>query len=152
MKKCNEVMTKEPVCCLPNDSVAKAAELMKSENIGSIPVIENEQSQKLVGIVTDRDLALKIVAEALDAKATNVEAVMTHKVVTCHADDDLQKALDAMAEHQLRRVPVVDDNHRIVGIIAQADIATRVDELEKTGEMVKEISQDLVFTKDSLGG
>jgi CBS domain-containing protein len=94
-----------------------------------------------VGIVTDRDLALEIVASALDAKSTKVETVMTRKVVTCFASDDLQKALDAMAEHQLRRIPVVDDNNRIVGIIAQADVATRVDEPEKTAEMVKEISQ-----------
>ena len=141
MKKCNEVMTKDPVCCLPNDSVAKAAELMQSENIGSIPVIENRQSQKLVGIVTDRDLALKIVAEGRDPKTTKVEAVMTHNVVTCRADDDLQKALDAMANHQLRRIPVVNNDNKIVGIIAQADVATRVDQPEKTADMVKEISQ-----------
>ena len=141
MKKCKEVMTKDPVCCLPSDSVAKAAELMKSENIGSIPVIESEQSLKLVGIVTDRDLALKIVAGALDPKSTKVETVMTHKVITCLADDDLQKALDAMAEHQLRRIPVVDRDNKIVGIIAQADVATRADQPEKTAEVVKEISQ-----------
>jgi len=141
MKKCSEVMTKSPVCCLPDDSVAKVAELMTSENIGSIPVIENRQSQRLVGIVTDRDLALKIIAKGLDAKSTNVEVVMTHKVVTCLADDDLQKALDAMAGHQLRRIPVVDNDNKIVGIIAQADVATRVDQPEKTAEMVKEISQ-----------
>jgi CBS domain-containing protein len=134
-------MTKNPVCCLPNDSVAKAAELMKSGNIGSIPVVENEQTKKLMGIVTDRDLALKIIAEGRDAKSTKVETVMTHKVVTCHADDDLQKALDAMTEHQLRRIPVVDNDNRIVGIIAQADVATRANQPEKTAEMVKEISQ-----------
>ena len=139
MKKCNEIMTKNPVCCLPNDNVAKAAELMKSGNIGSIPVVENEQTKKLVGIVTDRDLALKIIAEGRDAKSTKVETVMTHKVVTCHADDELQKALDAMTEHQLRRIPVVDNDNRIVGIIAQADVATRADQPEKTAEMVKEI-------------
>jgi CBS domain-containing protein len=141
MKKCNEVMTKNPVCCLPNDTVIKAAELMKSENIGSIPVIENEQTQKLVGIVTDRDLALKVVAEGRDPKTTKVEAVMTHNVVTCRADDDLQKALDAMAEHQLRRIAVVDNDNKILGMIAQADVATRVDQPEKTAAMVKEISQ-----------
>lgn len=141
MKKCNEVMTKNPVCCLPDTMVAEAAKLMKSKNIGSIPVIENEQTKKLVGIVTDRDLALKIVAEGLDAKSTKVGAVMTHKVVTCRADDDLQKALDAMAEHQLRRIPVVDNDDKVVGIIAQADVATRVNQPEKTAEMVKEISQ-----------
>jgi CBS domain-containing protein len=142
MKKCNEVMTKNPVCCLPDDSVAKAAELMKSENIGSIPVIENAHTKKLVGIVTDRDLTLKIVSEGRDAKATKVAAVMTRKVMTCRADDDLQKALDAMAEYQLRRIPVVDNDNQVVGIIAQADVATRVDQPEKTAEMVKEISQN----------
>jgi CBS domain-containing protein len=141
MKKCDEVMTKNPVCCLPNDMAAKAAELMKSENSGPIPEIENEQTKKLVGIVTDRDLALKIVAEGCDAKSTKVEAVMTRKVVTCLAGDDLQKALDAMAEHQLRRIPVVDKDNKILGIIAQADVATRVNQPEKTAEMVKEISK-----------
>lgn len=141
MKNCNDVMTRNPACCLQNDTVLKAAELMKSENVGAIPVVENEQTKKLVGIVTDRDLTLKIVAEGLDAKVTRVKAVMTHKVVTCRAEDDLQKALDTMAEHQLRRIPIVDDDNRIVGIIAQADVATRVDQPEKTAEMVKEISQ-----------
>lgn len=141
MKKCNEIMTKDPVCCLPNVMVAEAAKLMKSENIGSIPVIENEQTKKLVGIVTDRDLTLKIVAEGRDAKSTKVEAVMTRKVVTCRAEDDLQKALDAMSENQLRRIPVVDNVNKILGIIAQADVATRINQPEKTAEMVKQISK-----------
>jgi CBS domain-containing protein len=142
MKKCDEVMTKYPVCCLPTDSVAKAAELMKSRNIGSIPVIENEKTQKLVGIVTDRDLALTIVAVGRDAKSTNVDAVMTYKVVSCLADDDLQKALDAMAKQKLRRIPIVDHDNKIVGIITQADVATRINQAEKTAEMVKEISKN----------
>jgi CBS domain-containing protein len=141
MKKCDELMTKNPICCLPNSMVAEVAQLMKRENIGPIPVIENEQTRKLVGIVTDRDLAMKIVAEGRDAKSTTVEAVMTRKVVTCRADDDLQKALDAMSEHQLRRIPVVDKENKILGIIAQADVATRVNQPEKTAEMVKGISR-----------
>ena len=141
MKKCNEVMTNNPVCCLSSDLATKAAELMKSNEIGSIPVIDNESTKKLVGIVTDRDLTLKILAGGLDAKSAKVDAVMTRKVITCRADDDLQKALAAMAEHQLRRIPIVDDDNKIVGIIAQADVATRVDQPQKTAEMVKEISQ-----------
>ena len=141
MKKCNEVMTKNPVCCLPNDMVAKVAQLMKSKDIGPVPIIENEQTKQLVGIVTDRDLALKIVAEGRDAKSTKAEEVMTRKVVTCRGEDDVQKALDAMSEHQLRRIPVVDNDNRIVGIIAQADVATRVDQPAKTAEVVKDISQ-----------
>jgi CBS domain-containing protein len=76
MKKCSEVMTKNPVCCLPNDMVADVAGLMQGGNIGSIPIIENAQTKKLIGIVTDRDLTLKIVAKGLDAKTTKVEAVM----------------------------------------------------------------------------
>ena len=141
MKKCNEVMTKSPVCCLPSDMVEDAAKLMKGGNIGSIPVIENDQTRRLVGIVTDRDLAMKIVAEGQDARSTRVEAVMTRKVVTCGADEDLQKALDAMSEHQLRRIPVVDAENKVIGIIAQADVATRLDQSEKTAEEVKGISQ-----------
>ena len=141
MKKCNEVMTKNPIYCLPNDAVARAAQLMKNENIGPIPVIENEQTKRLVGIVTDRDLALKVVADGRDPKSTKVEEVMTRKVVTCRPEDDLQTALDAMSEHRLRRIPVVDDDNKLVGIIAQADVATRVNQPQKTAEMVKEISQ-----------
>ncbi len=140
MIKCIDVMTKDPICCLPEDTVVKAAKLMKSGNIGSIPVVENEQTKKLVGIVTDRDLALTIIAEARDARDIKVESVMTTGVITCLAQDDLQKALDAMSTHQLRRIPVVDLKNRILGIIAQADVATRVDSPEKTAEVVKEIS------------
>ena len=134
-------MTQDPVCCLPTDSVSKAAQLMKSEDVGSIPVIENEQTMRLTGIVTDRDLALQVVAEERDPSSTQVSDVMTYEVVTCRTTDDVQKAVDAMAQYQLRRMPVVDEDRRIVGIISQADVATRIDRTEETAEMVKEISQ-----------
>ena len=139
--KCSEVMTKNPECCLPNDSVVKAAQLMKRLNVGPVPIVESEETRKLVGFLTDRDLALKVVAEGRDPKSTKVEEVMTHKVVTCHLEDDLQKAMDVMAENQLRRIPVVDKSSKIIGIIAQADVATRLDQPVKTAEMVKDISQ-----------
>jgi CBS domain-containing protein len=141
MKKCSDVMTQDPVCCLPTDTVSQAAQLMKDENVGSIPVVEDEQTMKLIGIVTDRDLALQVVAPEWDAETTQVDEVMTYEVITCHADDDLQKAVDAMSKHQLRRLPVVDGDGRIVGIISQADVATQVEKSEEVAEMVKEISQ-----------
>jgi CBS domain-containing protein len=141
MKKCSDVMTKNPACSLPQDGVVKVARLMKSKDIGAVPIVENKETKKLVGMVTDRDLALRIVAEERDPKSTTAEEVMTRNVVTCQADDNLQKALDAMSEHQLRRIPVVDSNNAIVGIIAQADVATRVDQPAKTAELVKDISQ-----------
>jgi CBS domain-containing protein len=139
--KCSEIMTKDPVCCLPSDTVVRAAQLMKTENVGAIPVVANPQSKRLSGIVTDRDLALKVVAEARDAKSTTVEKVMTAGVIACRANDDLQKALNAMEGYQVRRIPVVDDNDQIIGIIAQADVATRINEPKKTAEVVEEISK-----------
>lgn len=93
------------------------------------------------GIVTDRDLALKIVAEALDARNTTVEEVMTTGVAACRAADDLEQALDAMEEQQVRRRPVVADNGRIIGIIAQADVATRLEKPQQVAEVVEERSK-----------
>ncbi len=141
MKRCDEVMTKDPICCLADDVVAKAAQIMKDRDIGSVPVIENEHSRKLVGIVTDRDLALQVVAYGYDPKTTKVAYVMSHGVVTCRAEDNLQEALDLMSDYQLRRIPVVDNHDQIIGIIAQADVALRGNQPEKTAMTVKEISQ-----------
>jgi len=140
-KKCAEVMTKDPVCCLPTDTAARAAQLMKDSDVGPIPVIENELTKKLIGIVTDRDLALKVVAEGRDPNTAKVEDVMTRALVMCRADDDQRKAIDLMAERQLRRIPVVDERWKIVGIIAQADVAIKTTVPEKTAGVVEEISK-----------
>lgn len=142
MKTCSEIMTSNPVCCLPNDTVVSVAERMKIYDIGSLPVLENAQNQKIIGIVTDRDLALNVIGKSLDPGTTQVESVMTRKVVTCRADDELQVALDAMSDHQLRRIVIVDDGLRVLGIISQADVATRVDQPGKTAEVVKDISKE----------
>ena len=144
MKKCSEVMTQNLVCCLPTDTASKAAQLMKTEDVGSIPVIEDERTMKLIGIVTDRDLALQVVAAERDPGSTRVADVMTYEVITCRAGDDVQKAVDAMSQHQLRRILVIDGGHCIVGIISQADVATRVNQSKEIAEMVKEISQPTV--------
>jgi CBS domain-containing protein len=140
-KKCRDVMTEELVFCTPGDTVSKVAQLMKREDIGPVLIVDNERSKTLVGIVTDRDLALKVVGEGRDPKSTKVEEVMTRKLITCHADDNVENAMKAMAQYQLRRIPVVDENMKLVGIISQADVATRVDEPERTAEVVREISQ-----------
>lgn len=150
MIKSNVVMTKDPECCLPGDSVSTAAQKMKEKNVGAIPVIEDEQSKKLVGIVTDRDLALHVLAESRDARTTKVADVMTRKVIYSHVDEDLDKVVDTMGKYQLRRMPVVEDGNKIVGIISQADIATRVDKPEETARVVKEISQPYVEDKRPL--
>jgi CBS domain-containing protein len=125
---------------MPEETVSKVAQLMKKEDIGPVLIVDDEQNKTLVGIVTDRDLALKVVAEGRDPQTTRVKDVMSKKLVTCHADDDVEQAMNAMAQYQLRRIPVVGENMELVGIISQADVA-RMNEPEKTGEVVKEISQ-----------
>jgi CBS domain-containing protein len=134
-------MTENVVYCMPNDSVVRVAQLMKTEDIGPVLIVDNDESRTLVGIVTDRDLALKVVAEGRDPNTTRVEEVMSKKLVTCRADDEVDVAMNAMAQYQLRRIPVVGDNMRLLGIISQADVATRVNAPEKTAEVVKEISE-----------
>jgi CBS domain-containing protein len=131
MTTCNDVMTSWPTCCVPEDVAAKAAQLMHSQNIGSIPVIDGIRTRKLIGTVTDRDLALRVVANGLDGNAVQVRAVMSDDIATCRASDDVQVALDIMAQHQLRRIPVLDDEQKIVGIIAQTDVITRVNQSTK---------------------
>jgi CBS domain-containing protein len=141
MTKCRDVMTRNPVSAQPDDTVANVARLMKENDIGPVPIVDGNNSKRLVGIVTDRDLALKVVAAGRDPQTTAVREVMTTSVITCRDDDDIETALDAMSTQQLRRIPVVDDGNMLLGIIAQADIATRMNSPEKTGEVVKEISE-----------
>jgi CBS domain-containing protein len=140
MKKVSEIMTKDPVCCTPQDSVTEAAQLMKREDIGSVPVIQDRRAKKLVGIVTDRDLALKVLAEGRNPNNIRVEEIMTRNPLSCREDDDLEDCLDSMEKRQIRRMPIVDSQDRIIGIIAQADVATRAGEPGKTAELVEEIS------------
>jgi CBS domain-containing protein len=134
-------MTEDLVVCTPANTLTEVARLMKTEDIGPILVVDNEQNRTLVGIVTDRDLVVKGIAEGLDPKTTKVNDVMSKKLVTCYTDDDVEQAMNAMSQFQLRRIPVVEENMRLVGIISQADVATRLGEPNKTGEVVKEISQ-----------
>ena len=139
--KCNEIMTKDPSTCVPTDTVFEVAQLMKSENVGSIPIVKDKETNRLEAIVTDRDLAIKVVAEGLDPKHARVQDVMTTDVVTCRPDDNVNDAIALMEQHQVRRIPIVDSSDTLVGIIAQADIATRLEAPKKTAAVVESISQ-----------
>jgi CBS domain-containing protein len=141
MPTCAQVMTKEPVCCLRGETVERAAQIMKDESVGPVPVVETYEDKTLIGIVTDRDIALRVVAEGRDPMTTTVETVMSRVLETCREEDDVNVAMELMADHQLRRIPIVNDGGQIVGIIAQADIATRLEEPETTAKVVEEISE-----------
>jgi CBS domain-containing protein len=140
-KKCSDVMTRNLTCCTPSDTVLVVAQSMKDHDVGAMPVVDSHEKKQLIGIVTDRDLALKVVAEGLDSRKTKVADVMSRTMVVCKIDDDWQIALDAMAKHQLRRIPLVDGLGRLAGIIAQADVATRIEEPAATAKVVEEISR-----------
>jgi CBS domain-containing protein len=132
-------MTADPKFCLADDSIDKAARMMRDEDVGAVPVVEDRSSKKPIGMVTDRDIALKVVAAGRDGVKTTVRDVMSKGVVTCRCDDDYLDAVRAMARHQVRRMPVVDSTGALAGILSQADVA-RHGRDEQTGEMVEEIS------------
>jgi CBS domain-containing protein len=141
MPKCSEVMTPDPVCCEQNDPVRNAAKTMKQQDVGSVPVVESQSSKRLIGILTDRDVVIKVIAADRDVDSAVVRDAMTSNPISCRLDDDVDKALKAMAERQVRRMPVVDESGRLRGIIAQADIATRISRDKQTGELVEAISE-----------
>jgi CBS domain-containing protein len=141
MPKCNEVMTKDPVCCEPGDPVTRAAEMMRTHDVGSLPVVETIDSRRVIGIVTDRDVVTKVVASNRNVASATVNDAMTKNPAVCREDDDLERAMSLMADHQVRRMPVVDASGRLSGIIAQADVATRGHQEERTGELVEAISE-----------
>jgi CBS domain-containing protein len=141
MDKCSEIMTENPVCCLASDKVEAVAQWMRTENIGSIPVVENYQSRKLIGIVTDRDLALRVVGGGRNINSTTVGDVMTPDPVTCRPSDRIDRAMETMVQRQVRRIPTVSSDGQLVGIISQADLATRLHDPRKTADVLHEISQ-----------
>jgi len=131
-----EVMTRDVRACEPNATVADAAKVMAQEDVGPVPIVEEG---RLVGIVTDRDIVVRVVAEGRDPNATTVKEIASTDLVTVSPDDGLDEALHLLAERQVRRLPVVEGD-RLVGIVAQADIA-RLGKDKKTGEVVEEISR-----------
>jgi CBS domain-containing protein len=137
-KDIREVMTSNPRAIEADKPVADAAKLMRDEDVGLAPVVEGD---RLVGTLTDRDIAIRVVAEGKDPASTPVREVASTDVVTVGPEQNLDDALSLMAQHQVRRVPVVEQDGRLVGVVAQADVARQSDE-QQTGELVGHISKE----------
>jgi CBS domain-containing protein len=135
-KSIQEVMTSNPTTVEAGGTVVEAAKIMKQEDVGIVPIVEGD---RLVGTVTDRDIAVRIVAEGKDPQSTSVGEIASTDLVTVDPQHDLDEALRLMASHQVRRLPVVEGG-RLVGIVAQADVAREADD-KKTGDLVENISQ-----------
>ena len=132
-----DVMTSNPCTIDAGKSVAYAAKMMREEDVGLAPIVE---ADKLVGMLTDRDITIRVVAEGKDPEQVKVSDVASSQVVTVSPQQDLDEALRMMAKHQVRRLPVVEDDGKLVGVVAQADIARKGDDVA-TGRLVEEISQ-----------
>lgn len=121
--KARDIMTSNPSSCHPEDKLCSAINIMRENNVGVVPVTDGAGEAHLVGIITDRDVALGLGAEEKACSQLNVESCMSKQIFSCHPDDDLKKVEQIMKEHQVRRVPVIDQNGMLQGIIATADIA-----------------------------
>jgi CBS domain-containing protein len=136
-KRIRDVMTTNPTSIDASTTVREAAESMRDEDIGMIPVLEDG---RLVGTLTDRDIAIRVVAEDLDPETTPVIDIASTHLVTVDPSQDLDEALELMAEHQVRRLPALDEDGHLIGIVAQADVA-REAEAERAGQTVEQISR-----------
>ena len=138
--KIETIMTKEPICCRPSDTAQNVAQMMRRQDVGAIPVVSDLDSKKLIGIITDRDLCVSLMAEGKDPCRTTIGSYYTQEVITCSPEDTLEVCEQKMKQHRIRRIPVVDSKNSCVGIVVQADIA-RVDKPESFQALVTEISK-----------
>jgi CBS domain-containing protein len=136
----SEIMTKDPVCCTEETHLDEVAKMMLTHDCGSIPVCENEDSRRVIGVVTDRDIAVRAVASGRDPKAVTAKECMSHPVAVVRDDASVEECIKTLEENRIRRIPVVNTRNQIVGIVAQADIARSAPE-EVVGELVHEVSQ-----------
>ena len=139
--KAREIMSKNPRTVTPETRIQDAARVMKDENVGILPVIEGGGKNKLIAVVTDRDIAIRCVAEGHDSSKCMVKEVMSDNVKTCREDDSVDKVMDMMGREQVRRIPIVDERGSLVGIVAQADIVKKADD-GKAERTVEKISQE----------
>jgi CBS domain-containing protein len=132
-----DVMTANPRSLESGSNAVDAARLMRDVDVGIVPVVEGD---KLIGTVTDRDIAIRVVAEGKDPAKTTVGEIASRELVTIDPQQDLDEALRLMARHQVRRLPVVEEDGKLVGIVAQKDIAQHASD-EQTGDVVEDISK-----------
>lgn len=145
--KVREIMTKSPVYVTPDADLNMVAKMMDEHKIGMIPVVDNKDNLKITGVVTDRDIVTRCVAQQINPMMVRASEVMSSPVVTVREDDDVKDAADVMRDNMIRRVLVVDNMDRICGVVAQADIALKASD-KTTADVVQDISKP---TKESSG-
>jgi CBS domain-containing protein len=138
-----EIMSEKPICLSPDTSLKDAAKEMEKIDAGFIPVEENGQ---IIGIVTDRDIAIRAVSDGQDPNSTTVKEIMSTEVISCLEDDDIKKAADMMRQKQIRRLIVLNKNKELVGILSLGDIVTNSEDIQLSGKLIKDISEPALYT------
>ena len=138
--KVKDIMTENPACCTTTTSLQETARMMHDHDCGCIPVVEDMDSKKTIGTITDRDITIRTVAHGKNPMQMTAGEVMTTQVITVTPDTSVEDCCNLMEKNQIRRIVVVDDNGACCGMVAQADIALDTDE-NKTAEVVQEVSK-----------
>ena len=139
--KIQDIMTKDPSCVTADASVREAAQVMKREDVGIVPVVEGKSSRQLVGVVTDRDIAIRCIADGKDGTCSVRDVMSTDDLATCRQSDDVENLMDAMRSEKVRRIPIVDERGSLVGIVSQADVLRKTSDASLAGETVERISE-----------
>jgi CBS domain-containing protein len=139
--KIQDIMTRDPSCVTPEATVREAAQVMSREDVGAVPVVDGESDRRLVGVVTDRDIAIRCVAEGKDGSCRVRDVMSSDDLATCTENDSIENVMQTMSTEKVRRIPIVDERGSLVGIVAQADVMRKTNDSNQAGETVQEISQ-----------
>ncbi len=138
--KIRDIMSQNPACCTAADTAQTVASILCDRNVGSMPVVASQQSRKLIGMITDRDLCCSVIAQGMDPKTTRIEQFISPAPVTCRDGENVEHCERLMQQHRVRRIPIVDAEDRVIGIVSQADLALR-SKPERVSKTVAEISK-----------
>ena len=134
-----EIMTENPACCTPQTEMREVARLMKDCDCGAIPVVDDKDSGRCIGVITDRDIVMRCLADGKNPLDCRVGDAMSSQVITVYADDSVEDAVRAMEDNEIRRLVVVDENDRCIGMVSQADVALNAPE-NQTAQLVRDVS------------
>ena len=139
--KINDIMTRDPSCVSPDATVREAAQVMKREDVGIVPVVEGQSPKTLVGVITDRDIAIRCIADGKGGDCRVREVMSSGKLATCRENDDVDSVMSAMRTEKVRRIPIVDERGSLVGIVAQADIVRKTRDGARAEDTIESISE-----------
>jgi CBS domain-containing protein len=136
-----DIMTKDPSCVTPDATVREAAQVMSREDVGIVPVVDGQSAKRLVGLVTDRDIAIRCVAEGKDGSCRVRDVMSSDDLATCSESDDVDAVMQAMRTEKVRRIPIVDERGSLVGIVSQADVVRKARDGQSAEKTVERISE-----------